>query len=304
MKIKKALFPVAGMGTRMLPASKSIPKELLPLYDTPILDVLLEECVDAGVEEFILVTSKGKDSIMDYIDNFPSLEKKLEKKANSGDTESAERLRKIKKFHDVKFSFVRQGQQKGDGHAILEAEHLLKDDDFLVIFGDEVTFGSPSSVQQLVEAYHETKTSIIGVQEVSPENVSAYGVVKPLLKNSEISGNNNSTNTKTFEISGVVEKPKQEDAPSNFAVIGKYVCTSDIWDALRASGVSEGGETRLIDGFEKLLKNRKISACALEGKRFDTGSLKGYFFAHMYAALHHKGVTKSEIQKFLEEEKF
>ena len=295
MNIKKALFPVAGMGTRMLPASKSIPKELLPLYDTPILDVLLEECVDAGVEEFILVTSKGKDSIMDYIDNFPSLEKKLEKKANAGDEESADRLKKIKKFHDVKFSFVRQGEQNGDGHAMLEAEHLLKDDDFLVVFGDEVTFGSPSSVQQLVEAYHETKTSIIGVQKVDPEKVSAYGVVKP--QNSQIS-------KKVFEISGVVEKPKQEDAPSHFAVIGKYVCTSDIWDALRKSGVSEGGETRLIDGFEQLLKERKISACALEGKRFDTGSLEGYFFAHMYAALHHNGVTKDQIQNFLETEEF
>lgn len=291
MKIKKALFPVAGMGTRMLPASKAIPKELLPLYDTPILDVLLEECIDAGVEEFILVTSKGKDSIMDYIDNFPSLEKKLEKKAESGDEESKDRLQKIKKFHDVKFSFVRQGEQNGDGHAMLEAEHLLKYDDFLVIFGDEVTFGSPSSVQQLIEAYQKTKTSIIGVQKVAPEKVSAYGVVKPSLP--EIS-------QKIFEISGVVEKPTPEEAPSNFAVIGKYVCTSDIWDALKNSGVSEGGETRLIDGFEKLLEKKKISACALTGMRFDTGSLQGYFFAHMYAALHHEGVTKQQILSFLE----
>lgn len=290
MKIKKALFPVAGMGTRMLPASKSIPKELLPLYDTPILDVLLEECVDAGVEEFILVTSKGKDSIMDYIDSFPSLEKKLQEK---GDTE---RLQKIKKFHDVKFSFVRQGEQNGDGHAMLEAEHLLKNDDFLVIFGDEVTFGKPSSVKQLVKAYHETKTSIIGVQEVAPSKVSAYGVVNP--------SDAKMVSEKTFEISGVIEKPSPEKAPSNFAVIGKYVCTSDIWNALKKAKASAGGEIRLIDGFEQLLKDRNISACTLSGERFDTGSLQGYFFAHMYSALHHKGVTKEEILCFLKEHNF
>ncbi len=295
MKIKKALFPVAGMGTRMLPASKAIPKELLPLYDTPILDVLLEECVDAGVEEFVLVTSKGKDSIMDYIDNFPSLEKKLAEKAEKGDAESADRLKKIQKFHNVKFSFVRQGEQNGDGHAMLEAEHLLKGDDFLVIFGDEVFFGEPSSVRQLVEAYHETKTSIIGVQKVDEDQVSAYGIVAP--QNPEIS-------QKTFEISGVVEKPQPKDAPSQFAVVGKYVCTSDIWDSLKQAGTSAGGETRLIDGFEQLLKTQKIFACNLTGKRFDTGSLQGYFFAHMYSALHHKGVTKAEIQKFLDSEDF
>jgi UTP--glucose-1-phosphate uridylyltransferase len=291
-KITKALFPVAGMGTRMLPASKSIPKELLPLYDTPILDILLEECIDAGITEFVVVTSKGKDSIMDYVDNFPELEKKLQKKADAGDTESKKRLAQITKFTNVNFSFVRQGEQNGDGHAILCAEHLLKNDDFLVVFGDEITFGEPSSITQLLEAYAEKNSSIIGVQEVPQEKISAYGVVNP--------SEQNFSGKKVQEITGVVEKPKAENAPSNLAVIGKYICTSDIWDALKNSGVSEGGETRLIDGFEELLKTKKISSCTIDGKRFDTGSMHGYFFAMVFSALKSKEITKEELQTFIE----
>lgn len=280
-EIKKALFPVAGMGTRMLPATKSIPKELLPVYNTPILDLLVSECVQAGIEEIILVTSREKYLIENYFDSFPELEKKLEEKRDW------ERLERIQKFKNIKFSAVRQGVQNGDGHAMLCARHLLGEEPFLVIFGDELTFGTPSSVQQLITAYNTKQSCIIGVKEVPLEKISSYGVV-------DISGNSD-----LEKINGVVEKPHADKAPSNKAVIGKYVCTAEIWNALENAGSSKGGETRLIDGFEQLLKTQDLYAQTLDGERFDTGSTKGYFLANLYFALQSGEVSAEEIHSFL-----
>ncbi len=277
-KITKALFPVAGMGTRMLPATKAIPKELLPIYNTPIIDVLIEECMEAGIDEIILVTSREKYLIENYFDSFHELEKKLAKKRDF------ERLARIQKFKKIKFSSVRQGEQLGDGHAIMQAKHLLGDEPFLVIFGDDLTFGTPSSVAQLLQAYEKTQHSIIGVRQVPRETLSSYGVVA-------ISGNSD-----LEAISGVVEKPKIEDAPSDKAVIGKYVCTSEIWTALENAGTSHGGEMRLIDGFEIMLeKNQQISAQTISGERFDAGSTKGYFLANVFMAMKSGEVSKDEI---------
>lgn len=276
--IKKALFPVAGMGTRMLPATKSIPKELLPVYNTPILDLLVSECVDAGIEEIILVTSREKYLIENYFDSFPELEKKLEAKKDW------DRLQTIQKFRNIKFSAVRQGEQNGDGHAMKCAEHLIGDEPFLVIFGDELTFGSPSSVQQLIDAYQKTQTCVIGVREVPTEEISLYGVV-------DTHGNES-----IEQVYGVVEKPEPSLAPSNKAVVGKYVCTPEIWKALASARTSAGGELRLIDGFETLLLSSKLHSCTLEGERFDTGSSKGYFWANIYYALESGYITPQEIQ--------
>lgn len=275
--IKKALFPVAGMGTRMLPATKSIPKELLPVYNTPILDLLVSECVDAGIEEIILVTSREKYLIENYFDSFPELEKKLKAKKDW------DRLKTIEKFRSIKFSAVRQGEQHGDGHAMKCAEHLIGEEPFLVIFGDELTFGYPSSVRQLMDAYQETKTCVIGVREVPKKEISLYGVV-------DIKGISN-----IEQVHGVVEKPDPLMAPSNKAVVGKYICTPEIWKALASAGTSKGGELRLIDGFETLLESSKVHACTLEGERFDTGSSKGYFWANVYYALKSGYITPQEI---------
>lgn len=284
MKITKALFPVAGMGTRMLPATKSVPKELLPVYNTPILDLLVEECMDAGIEEIILVSSREKHLIEDYFDSFPELEKKLEKK---GDTE---RLKRIQKFKNIRFTAVRQGEQHGDGHAMLCAEHLFSENEpFLVVFGDELTFGKPSSVSQLLDAYAQKKHSIIGVRKVPKENISSYGVVDP----------KEPTTSKVFEIQDVKEKPKQEDAPSDMAIIGKYICTSDIWKELHSAKPSAGGEIRLADGFMDLLKTSPISACTIDGHRFDTGSSKGYFLANLYYAMQHEEINKTDIEEVM-----
>ena len=295
--IKKALFPVAGIGTRMLPLTKTLPKELLPVFDTPVLDLLVEECVDAGIEEIIFVTSKEKNAIIDYFDSFPDLELKLQKKVNEGDMESKTRLKQITKFNTIKFSSVRQSEQLGDGHAILQAQHLLRDEPFLVIFGDDLTFASKnskntqnSSIQQLLEAYEKTHASIIGVRTVPIETISSYGVV-------DIEDSTQKINT----IHNVVEKPHKNNAPSNQAIIGKYICTPDIWNAIKNATSSEGGEIRLIDGFEKLLKNNKpLYSCSIEGNRFDTGNIKELLFANVYHAIQTGKVTKTEIQNIID----
>lgn len=282
-KITRAVFPVAGMGTRMLPATKSVPKELLPIYDTPILDILVEEAVDAGIEEIIFVVSREKYLIEHYFDSFPELERKLEEKKDF------ERLARIQKFKNVHFSSVRQGEQKGDGHAILQAKHLLKDDPFLVVFGDDVMFGTPSSMKQLIDAYDHHQNTIIGVYEVDHAEVSSYGIVAPSADSSGA----------FFSVADVQEKPKQEDAKSNLAIIGKYICTSDIWEAIENAGTSHGGESRLADAFLELLPAKPLSACLLSGTRFDTGNMQGYFYANIFYALQSGEVTKDEILKFL-----
>lgn len=281
-KITKAIFPVAGMGTRMLPATKATPKELLPVFTTPILDLLVSECHDAGIEEIILITSREKFLIESYFDSFPELEKKL---ARKGDTN---RLAIIQKFKSMKISCVRQGEPKGDGHAILCAEHLLGDESFLVVFGDELTFGEPNSITQLLNAYEQKQSSVIGVRKVPMSDVSSYGVVEPKEQGA------------IFEIAGIQEKPKKADAKSDMAVIGKYICTSSIWKALHNSTESDGGEIRLADGFAELVKTEKISACTISGERFDTGSPKGYALANLYYALASKGITKEDVHEILE----
>ncbi len=291
-KITKALFPIAGMGTRLLPATKAVPKELLPVYDRPILEVLVEEVVDAGIHEIIFVTSRKKSALENHFDAYPELEKKLEEE---GKTELFE---KIRKFRNVKFTYVRQAEPKGDGHAMQCAEHLFGDEPFLVIFGDELLFGPSSSVQQLLSAYEKTNTSIIGVRHVPTAEISSYGVVAPLLK---VDSNEKNTHEKgeIFQIQGVVEKPRPEDAPSNFAVIGKYICTPEIWKALEDSQKISSGEIRLIDGFSEILaKKGVLYASEMKGFRFDTGNPKGLFLANLYSALQN-GVTKEEIEAFL-----
>lgn len=281
-KITRAVFPVAGMGTRMLPATKAIPKELLPMYDTPILDVLVEEAIDAGIEEIIFIVSREKYLIEHYFDSFPELERKLIEKNDT------ERLARIQKFKKVHFSSVRQGEQKGDGHAIMEARHLLKDDPFLVVFGDDVMFGNPSSMQQLLQAYETHHNTIIGVYEVEKENVSSYGIVCPTQKD----------HNEIFSINDVQEKPTQEEAKSNLAIIGKYICTKEIWNALENAGTSHGGEIRLADAFLELLPSHPISACRLKGNRFDTGNMQGYFYAYLFYALKKGEIKKEEIIDF------
>lgn len=264
-KIRRALFPIAGLGTRFLPATKVIPKEMLPIVDSPVIELLVEEVVNAGIEEVIFVTSRGKGALEDHFDIVTELEIALQKK---GKMEFLERIKKFEK--KVTFAFVRQHAPLGDGHAILCAKHLLEGEPFLVIFGDDLISGSPSSVAQLLSAYESSHSSVIGVQRVEKENISAYGVVDPAEENAP-----------TFRLRGMVEKPKAEEAPSDMAIIGKYICTPGIWDAFETATHSKDGELRLIDGFVSLLKNEPISACLIDGERFDVGTPLGFLKANI-----------------------
>jgi UTP--glucose-1-phosphate uridylyltransferase len=264
-KIRRALFPIAGLGTRFLPATKVIPKEMLPIVDIPVIELLVEEVVNAGVEEVIFVTSRGKGALEDHFDTILELEIALEKKRKK------DLLERIKRFENkVTFAFVRQYAPLGDGHAIICAKHLLEGEPFLVVFGDDLISGSPSSIAQLLSAYEKCGTSVIGVQSVEKETISSYGVVNP---KGEISS--------LFPLQGMIEKPSPEEAPSQMAIIGKYICTPGIWDGLHNATTSQDGELRLIDGFLSLIQKEEIFACEIQGERFDVGTPMGFLKANI-----------------------
>ena len=265
--IKKAILPVAGMGTRFLPVTKASPKEMLPIVDKPVIQYIVEEAVESGIEEIIFVTGKGKRAIEDYFDNDAELVRSLETKNKQKE------LREIKKLENIaKISYVRQPQALGDGHAILCAQHCIAEgEDFAVLFGDDIIDNSVPALKQLIDVYNTNKTSVIGVQEIEGQEIENYGVVGFESQGSGFT-----------PVSSLVEKPKQADAPSNMGIIGKYVCTYDVFQAIEHGALSPDGERRLIDGFKFMLKNnQEIAAKVIEGTRYDTGSKVGWLKANI-----------------------
>lgn len=259
--IRKAVLPVAGVGTRFLPATKVVPKELLPLVDKPVIQYLVEEAVASGIEEIIFVISKGKEQIRDHFSENPALEELLEKK---GKTELLEKIRPIHQL--AKFTYVYQDEPLGDGHAILMAEEAVGDEPFLVLFGDDIVKGDVPAAKQLID--HFTGESVMAVEKVPKEKISSYGVIAPGKQEGRL-----------YEVRGMIEKPAADEAPSDLGVIGKYVCPPGIFDAIRASQASHGGELRLIDGFIELKKTENVWALEIEGERFDTGQPAGLIAA-------------------------
>ena len=267
--IKKAIIPVAGMGTRFLPITKSSPKEMLPIVDKPVIQYIVEEAANSGIEEIILVTGKGKRAIEDYFDNDPELNRILKQKGKNKE------LQEIKKLENLaKIVYVRQAEPLGDGHAILCAEHcIFPGEDFAVLFGDDIIDNQVPALKQLIDVYQTTKTSVIGVQKVPRSEVSNYGVIDF----SESTNNND-----IFEITALVEKPELNQAPSSFGIIGKYVCNYDVLANIKKAAKSLDGEKRLIDGFIYMLNNnQKIFAKNIAGTRYDTGSKAGWLKANI-----------------------
>lgn len=265
--IKKAILPVAGMGTRFLPVTKASPKEMLPIVDKPVIQYIVEEAVASGIEEIIFVTGKGKRAIEDYFDGDPDLIRLLEMKNKQKE------LREIKKLENIaKIVYVRQSEPLGDGHAILCAEHCVaKGEDFAVLFGDDIIDGSVPALRQLIDVYNKNKTSVIGVQIINGKEIENYGVV---------GGEPNKWGEGIVD--ELQEKPKQEEALSNLGIIGKYVCTYNVLEAIRSGSAGRDGELRLIDGFKFLLKNgERIAAKVIEGTRYDTGSKIGWLRANI-----------------------
>ncbi|MDQ3486258.1 MAG: UTP--glucose-1-phosphate uridylyltransferase GalU [Acidobacteriota bacterium] len=267
--IRKAVFPAAGLGTRFLPATKAQPKEMLPLVDKPIIQYGVEEAVASGVDNIILVTGRGKNAIEDHFDVSVELESFLEAR---GKKEQLEEIRKISNL--INFSYVRQGEPLGLGHAVLVTKNLVGQEPFAVILADDVIDADPPALQQMIDVFGEVDGPVLAVERVPRDTVSSYGIIAA----DEIKPG-------VYEIRDLVEKPPVEEAPSDLAIIGRYILTPDIFPALETIGQDRGGEIQLTNGLRELLKKRPIYGCEIKGVRHDTGNKLGFLKAVVYFAL-------------------
>jgi UTP--glucose-1-phosphate uridylyltransferase len=274
IRVRKAVFPAAGLGTRFLPATKAQPKEMLPLVDKPIIQYGVEEAVASGVDNIILVTGRGKNAIEDHFDVSVELETFLEARGKSAQLEE---IRKISNL--INFAYVRQGEPLGLGHAVLVTRELVGDEPFAVILADDVIDAEPPAVKQLVNVFDRLNGPVLAVERVPQEDISNYGVIALDEDASARLGPG------VYKVRDLVEKPKREDAPSNLAIIGRYVLTPDIFPALAATKSDRTGEIQLTNGLRELLKKRPIYACEVQGVRHDTGNKLGFLKAVVYFAL-------------------
>lgn len=264
-KVRKAVFPAAGFGTRFLPATKAIPKEMLPLVDKPILQYGVEEALAAGCEQIIFITSHGKSVMEDHFDSNFELEASLEKR---GKKELLEVVRRVSNMANI--SYVRQKEPLGLGHAVLMAREVVGDEPFAVILPDDVVDAHTPCIGQMIEQYDQRQSSIIATQVVDGPAISAYGV---------IDGTPLEDNPRMMQVKGMVEKPKLEDAPSNHAIIGRYILTPAIFDLIEKTPAGVGGELQLTDGIRALLASEKVYSYEFEGKRYDAGDKLGMLTA-------------------------
>jgi len=274
IRVRKAVFPAAGLGTRFLPATKAQPKEMLPLVDKPIIQYGVEEAVASGVDNIILVTGRGKNAIEDHFDVSVELETFLEAR---GKREQAAEIRKISNL--INFAYVRQGEPLGLGHAVLVTRELVGDEPFAVILADDVIDAEPPAVRQLVDVFDRLDGPVLAVERVPQDDISNYGVIAV---DKEASA---SLGPGVYRVRDLVEKPSRDEAPSNLAIIGRYVLTPDIFPALAATKSDRTGEIQLTNGLRELLKKRPIYACEVQGVRHDTGNKLGFLKAVVYFAL-------------------
>ena len=286
LRVRKAVFPAAGWGTRFLPATKAQPKEMLPLVDKPVIQYGVEEAVAAGIEQVIIVTSSQKRAIEDHFDHSYELEHLLESK---GDIEMLRRVRQIGDMAQV--SYVRQKEQLGLGHAVLMAKELVGHEPFAVILSDDVVAGDRSAIGQLIEAYRATHGSVVAVMEVPREEVSRYGIIDP-----DPQPVNN--DDRLYRVRGLVEKPDPDSAPSNLAIIGRYVLTPKIFEKLEQTQRGAGGEIQLTDAIEALMTEQDVYAYAFEGKRYDAGTTMGWLKASVELALERADIGR-EFRRYL-----
>lgn len=269
--VRKAVFPAAGLGTRFLPATKAQPKEMLPLVDKPTIQYGVEEAVASGVSNLILVTGRGKNAIEDHFDVSSELETFLERR---GKLDMLDEVRKVSNLINV--SYVRQGEPLGLGHAVLVTQALVGDEPFAVVLGDDVIDAQPPALRQMIDVYERLGGPVIAVERVPETDVSNYGIVdidpEPLMPG-------------VHRVRDLVEKPSRNDAPSNLAIIGRYILTPDIFQALEATSADHSGEIQLTNGLRRLLQSRPIYTCEIVGVRHDTGNKLGYLKAVVYFAL-------------------
>ena len=274
MRVRKAVFPAAGWGTRFLPVTKAQPKEMLPLVDKPVIQYAVEEAVTAGIEQVIIVTSSQKRAIEDHFDLSYELEHLLESK---GDIEMLRRVRHITDLAHI--AYVRQKEQLGLGHAVLMAKELVGHEPFAVILSDDVVAADRPCIGQLVHAYEMTHASVVAVMEVPRDEVSRYGVIDPEPDQGE------RDDPRLHKLRGLVEKPPEDAAPSNLAIIGRYVLTPKIFEKLEQTPRGAGGEIQLTDAIQSLMVEQDVYAYAFEGKRYDAGTTMGWLKASVELAL-------------------
>ena len=284
--VRKAVFPAAGLGTRFLPATKAQPKEMLALVDKPIIQYGVEEAVQSGVPNIIIVTGRGKNAIEDHFDVAVELESYLEQR---GRTEQLEEIRKITAAINV--AYVRQGEPLGLGHAVLVTKNLVGDEPFAVVLGDDVVDASPPALRQMIDVYERVQGPVLAVERVAPEEVSSYGIVA--VDESEALGRG------VYRVKDLVEKPRREDAPSTLAIIGRYILTPDIFAALEATAGDRTGEIQLTNGLRRLLRERPVYVCEIDGVRHDTGNKLGFLKATVYFALRRPDLAEP-FRRYLE----
>jgi UTP--glucose-1-phosphate uridylyltransferase len=269
MKLRKAVIPVAGLGTRFLPATKTVPKELLPIVDIPSIQYVVQEAVEAGIEEIIFVTGRGKDSIEDHFDEAPELEQLLTERGNH---EMVKTLRQIAEMTEV--VSVRQKKPLGLGHAVLCAKDLVGDEPFAVMLADDLIDADVPGIRQLLNIFEETSESVIALMEVPQAEVHQYGVIK-----------GREIKERLYQVEATVEKPLAKDAPSRMAIIGRYVLRPEIFQILQNLPPGRGGEIQLTDGLAQLVRERKIYGCEFIGDRYDIGDKVGFVRATVAYAL-------------------
>ena len=284
MKVRKAVIPAAGLGTRMLPATKTVPKEMLPLVDKPVIQYIIEEAVAAGIEDILVVTNRAKSAMDDYFDYYPELEERL---ARAGKERELSEVRRAADLANI--FYVRQKETKGLGHAIWRAKRFVGDEPFAVLLGDDIMRSRTPVIGQLIAGAEKYGASCVGVQQVSTEAIAKYSSVKvePLEE-------------RIFQVSDMVEKPRPEEIFSNYAILGRYVLQPAIFDILENLKPGYGGEIQLTDGLKELCKGDKMVAVDFEGKRYDTGNLKGFLEATIDFSLAHPE-TGAWLKDFLKE---
>lgn len=281
-KVKKAIIPAAGLGTRFLPATKAMPKEMLPIVDKPTIQYIIEEAVASGIEDIIIVTGKGKRAIEDHFDNSFELEQNLIEK---GKFELLSEVQKSSQMADI--HYIRQKEPKGLGHAIWCARKFIGNEPFAVLLGDDIVHAEKPCLKQLIDQYERYQASVLGVQKVPMEEVSRYGIV-----------NGNEIGERFFSVNSLVEKPKKEEAPSNLAIMGRYILNPRIFDILGEQGPGAGGEIQLTDAIAGLNQYEAVYAYDFEGTRHDVGEKMGFIQTTIEFALQ-KEELRSDLLNYL-----
>ncbi len=276
-QVKKAVFPVAGLGTRFLPATKASPKEMLPIVDKPLIQYAVEEAMDAGITDIIFISSRTKRTVEDHFDKAYELETELEARGKKRVLELVQSIRPA----GVNFIYIRQAEALGLGHAVLCAQPVVGNEPFAVILADDLLDGTPPVMKQMVDQYNYYQCSVLGVQQVAPEDTASYGIVDATPMAERVS-----------RVNAIVEKPKPEEAPSTLGVVGRYILTPRIFHHIQHLKPGAGGELQLTDAIAALLKEQQVLAYAYDGVRYDCGSKLGYLQATVEYALRHSEVSE------------